>query len=72
LSKVKHLGEIAKNRRQTIAQTAIAWVLRKPAVTSALIGASRVSQIVDIVNTLENTEFTDDELKKIDEIFITK
>jgi L-glyceraldehyde 3-phosphate reductase len=69
LSQVKQLNEIAKKRNQTIAQIAIAWVLRKPAVTSALIGASRVSQIEDIVSTLDNTEFTADELKKIDEIF---
>jgi L-glyceraldehyde 3-phosphate reductase len=47
---------------------AIAWVLRKPEITSALIGASRVSQITDVVAALEKTAFTDEELQTIDDI----
>ncbi|MFC1582455.1 L-glyceraldehyde 3-phosphate reductase [Planctomycetota bacterium] len=62
------LNDIAQARGQSLAQMALAWVLRQPAVTSALIGASKVSQIEDNVKALENLEFTDEELKKIDEL----
>lgn len=47
---------------------ALAWVLRDGVVTSVLIGASRPSQILDNIKAIENTEFTAEELKKIDEI----
>ncbi|HZQ06797.1 MAG TPA: L-glyceraldehyde 3-phosphate reductase [Anaerolineae bacterium] len=62
------LNEIAKKRGQTLAQMALAWVLRLPVMTSALIGASRVSQIDSAVQALENLEWTAEELQKIDEI----
>jgi L-glyceraldehyde 3-phosphate reductase len=68
IQKVKKLNNIAKKRRQSLAQMAIAWVLRKPAVTSALIGASKVSQIEDAVGALNNLKFSNDELKAIDKI----
>lgn len=55
-------------REQSLAQMAIAWVLRGNHVTSALVGASRVSQIVDNVAALNNLAFTESELKLIDEI----
>lgn len=61
------LNDIAKARGQTLAQMAIAWVLRGN-VTTALIGASKVSQIEDCVGALSNTDFSDEELAKIDEL----
>ena len=60
------LNDIAKTRGQTLAQMAIAWVLKFPAVTSALIGASSVKQLEDNVASLNNLQFSDDEIKKID------
>ena len=68
IEKVRKLNEIAKKRGQSMAQMALAWVLRKPAVTSALIGASKVSQIEDGVATLENLEFSKEELAEIEKI----
>jgi L-glyceraldehyde 3-phosphate reductase len=66
LARVRALNEIAQARGQTLAQMAIAWVLRDPRVTTALIGASRPEQIVDCVGALERLDFTDDELAAID------
>jgi L-glyceraldehyde 3-phosphate reductase len=60
------LNEIAKARGQTLAQMAIAWVLRGGRVTSALIGASRPEQVDDCVGALANAHFTDEELAAID------
>ncbi len=68
IAKVKRLNEIAAERGQSLAQMALAWVLRKGRVTSALIGASRVSQIEENVAALNNLEFSDDELTRIEEI----
>lgn len=65
---VRRLNEIAAARGQTMAQLAIAWVLRQPAVTSALIGASRSSQIEDAVAALERLDFDTGELAAIDGI----
>jgi L-glyceraldehyde 3-phosphate reductase len=64
---VKRLHPIAAARGQSLAQMAIAWILRQPAVTSALIGASRVEQIEENVAALNAPEFTDSELEAIDE-----
>ncbi|NOQ97309.1 MAG: L-glyceraldehyde 3-phosphate reductase, partial [Calditrichae bacterium] len=69
-NKIRKLNDIAKQRNQSLAQMSIAWVLRKKAVTSALIGASKVSQIEDSVKALDNLNFSDEELKKIDEISV--
>src|SRR6195952_2719948 len=66
LDNIRKLNGIAEKRGQTLAQMAIAWVLRGDRVTSALIGASRSSQIVDCVKALGNAEFTPEELKEID------
>lgn len=66
--KIKKLNSIAERRNQTLAQMAIAWVLRKKSVTSALIGASSVGQIEDCLKSLDNLNFSDEELKLIDEI----
>jgi L-glyceraldehyde 3-phosphate reductase len=62
----RKLNEIAKKRKQTLAQMAIAWVLRNGKVTSVLVGASTVSQIEDNVAALNNLEFSQDELNQID------
>ena len=66
LDHVRALNQIAHERGQTLAQMAIAWVLRKPAITSALIGASQWSQIEDCLGALRNVQFTQDELDRID------
>ena len=68
LGKVGALNEMARVRGQSLAQMAIAWVLRHEEVTSALIGASRVSQIEANVAALENASFSDEELKEIEGI----
>ena len=68
LSKVRRLNEIANKRGQSMAQMALAWVLRQPAVTSALVGASQVSQVEDSVATLNRLEFSPEELQAIDKI----
>ncbi len=68
VSKVQKLNEIAKKRGQSMAQMALAWVLRENKITTALIGASRPSQIVENVETLKNLSFTKEELLDIDEI----
>lgn len=65
---VKKLNEIAKDRGQSLAQMAIAWLLKDSRVTSVLIGASSVEQLDDNLKTLNNISFSDDELKRIDEI----
>ena len=68
LPKTEKLNELAKLRGQSLAQMAIAWVLRQPAVTSALIGASSVKQLEDNLAALNNLKFSDDELEKIEQI----
>jgi L-glyceraldehyde 3-phosphate reductase len=66
LDKVRALNQIAAQRGQSLAQMALAWVLRKPAITSALIGASGWSQINECLGALQNLQFSGDELQKID------
>ena len=66
LSRVKALNEIAHGRGQTLAQMAIAWVLRDQRVTSALIGARNVEQLDNSLDAVNKLEFTDAELKEID------
>lgn len=68
LSKTRRLNDIAAARGQTLAQMAIAWVLRGNRVTSALVGASRASQIEENVAALNNLDFTADELAAIEAI----
>lgn len=68
LSKVSRLNEIAQSRNQSLAQLAVAWILRLPVITSVLIGASRVSQVEDVVAGLANLQFQADELKSIEAI----
>ena len=66
LARVRALNEIAKQRGQTLAEMAVAWVLRDPRVTSALVGTSKVSQVDDNVAALKNLKFSAEELRKID------
>ena len=66
LAKIRGLNEIARERGQTLAQMALAWVLRDDHVTSVLIGASRVEQIEDCVGALDRRDFTHEELARID------
>ena len=68
LNKIRALSDIANERGQTLAQMALAWVLRDGITTSALIGASKPSQITDCAKAYENTSFTDEELALIDKI----
>jgi L-glyceraldehyde 3-phosphate reductase len=68
LNKVRALNRIALERGQSLAQMSLAWVLRQGKVTSALIGASRVSQIEENVKTLQNRDFTEEELSVIEDI----
>ena len=66
LAKIRALNEVAASRGQTLAQMAIAWVLRDSRVTSALVGASSVEQLEQNLGALDNLAFTDDELAEID------
>lgn len=68
LGKVCQLNDVAKDRGQTLAEMALAWNLRQPTITSVLIGASRVSQLEDNLKALDNLDFADEELAKIDSI----
>ncbi len=68
LEKIEALNEIAKERGQSLAQMALAWILRDGDITSVLIGASKASQIVDNVGMLNNTSFSSEERNKIDKI----
>jgi L-glyceraldehyde 3-phosphate reductase len=65
---IRRLDRVASRRGQSLAQMAVVWLLRRPEVTSVLIGASRPDQIEEDVAALENADFTDDELTEIDRI----
>ena len=71
LRKVRALVEIARRRGQSLAQLALAWVLRHPGVTSALLGASSVGQLEENLRTFDHLAFEDEELLKIDAILGT-
>ena len=68
LDKVRALNAIAQERGQSMAQLALAWTLRHKGMTSALIGASKSAQIVDAVGALDNLDFADEELARIEAI----
>ncbi len=68
LSKVRRLNELAQRRGQSLAQMAIAWVLRLPQMTSALIGASSVAQLEDSLAALNHLDFSEEELREIGSI----
>lgn len=65
---IQQLNDLAAKRGQTLAEMALAWVLRDGIVTSVLIGASKTSQILDNIQALKNTSFTEEELRFIDDI----
>jgi L-glyceraldehyde 3-phosphate reductase len=68
IARVRALNEIAAGRGQSMAQMAIAWVLRHPGMTSALIGASKVQQVEEAAGALNRLAFTDEELDAIERI----
>ena len=68
VAQIRALNEIAKERGESLARMALAWVLQKSAVTSVLIGASRPEQIVDNIGAIHSAPFSEEELKRIDEI----
>ena len=68
LHKIKALNKLAVNRNQTLAQMALAWLLKDDRVTSVLIGASRPEQLLDSTACLQNIKFSQDELEKIESI----
>ena len=68
MSKVRRLQEIAQTRGQSLAQMALAWILRQPQITSVLIGASSTAQVDDAVGAVKNLAFSGDELQRIEEI----
>jgi L-glyceraldehyde 3-phosphate reductase len=68
INKVKKLNELAKSRNQSLAQLALAWVLREGYATTVIIGASRLSQIQDCAGAVNNLDFTKDELDAIEKI----
>ena len=68
LEQIRKLNEIAKGRGQTLAEMALAWVLKDGVVTSVLIGASKPSQILDNIKAINNTAFSAEELEKINKI----
>lgn len=70
IQKIKKLNDIAEKRGQTLAQMALSWLLKDDTITSVLIGASKPSQILDNVKAAENTSFTEEELREIDEISV--
>lgn len=68
LEMIRQLNEIAKTRSQTLAQMAIAWLLKDPRITSVLVGVSKPEQLDDNVSAVKNTQFSDSEVAKIKEI----
>ncbi|HEA29477.1 MAG TPA: L-glyceraldehyde 3-phosphate reductase [Leeuwenhoekiella sp.] len=68
VEQVKNLNEIAENRNQSLAQMAIAWLLKDQRVTSVLVGVSKVDQLKNNVEALNNLDFSDSELQQIEEI----
>lgn len=68
IGQIAALNRIAQQRGQTLAEMALSWILRDGIVTSVLIGASKPSQILDNIRALQNTAFSTEELKRIDEI----
>lgn len=69
LFQIRKLNELAAQRGQTLAEMALAWVLKDGVVTSVLIGASKPQQILDNIKAIQNTQFSEEELKMIDEIY---
>jgi L-glyceraldehyde 3-phosphate reductase len=70
LARVRGLAAIANERGQKMAQLAIAWALRNPVITSVLLGASSVEQLDENLDALNNLDFTEEELKRIDQFAV--
>ena len=68
LQTVRSLNSMAEKRGQTLAQMALAWVLKDPRITSVIIGASKAEQVIDSIRALDNYHFEKEELKQIDKI----
>nr|MBI1230143.1 L-glyceraldehyde 3-phosphate reductase [Cytophagales bacterium] len=68
LKKIQALNELAEERGQTLAQMAVAWLLKDPRITTVLVGVSKVSQLIDNVNSIKVLAFSEDELVRIDSI----
>ena len=68
IAMVQQLGQLADQSGQTLAQMALAWILRDGDITSVLIGTSRSSQILDYIGMIGNTTFSEEERRKIEEI----
>ena len=68
IEKIRQLNEIAAQRGQTLAEMALAWLMRGDRVTSVLVGASRVSQLLDNLKCIEKLEFSADELEAIEKV----
>ncbi len=68
LSQIRELNKLAEEKGQTLAEMALAWILKDGVVTSVLIGASKAAQILDNIKAVKNTDFSADELAKIDKI----
>lgn len=71
IMQIEQLNVLAKERGQTLAEMALAWVLKDGVVTSVLIGASKPSQILDNIRAIQNTSFSKDELEKIEDIYLS-
>jgi len=70
IAQIRALNELAGERGQSMAQFALSWILKDDAITSVLIGASRPAQILDSIKCIQNTTFTEEELRRIDEITV--
>jgi len=68
IDKARKLNELAQQRGQTLAQMALAWVLKDPRMTSVIIGASKPQQVTDAVGAVANHQFSGEELARIDAI----
>jgi L-glyceraldehyde 3-phosphate reductase len=68
INKIRQLNELAKERGQSLAQMALAWVAKDPRITSVLIGVSRPDQVTDSIRCLENYSFSQEELNRINNI----
>lgn len=68
LAQIERLNQIAADRGQTLAQMALSWILKDDEVCSVLIGASRPEQILENISIVEHTDFTEDELRSIEEV----
>lgn len=72
MTQIRKLNELAAERGQTLAQMALGWVLRDGVVNSVLAGASKPEQVFDNIKAAQNTKFTEEELRLIDQISLSE